>query len=83
MEGFDKLPWEDQKAIADMRENLIAMDEFANSSKQHRTWRSWKQASNFYEESSIEAMVKREVAARDAIKAKIMDRLSKLPSAKL
>ena len=43
MDGFSELLWKDQKAIVDMKENLIAMDEFANRSKGDRTWLSRSQ----------------------------------------
>ena len=82
MDGFADLPWKDQIAIVDMKENLIAMDGAANASKGDRTWRSWTQASNFYERSTIEAMAKREADVRAIIKAEIENRLAKLSAAK-
>jgi hypothetical protein len=76
MEGFAELPWKDQKAIVDMKENLVPMDKYANSSKGDRTWKSWSQASNYYEKSTIDAMIKREVDVRSAILAEIQKRLN-------
>ena len=75
MEGFAELTWKEQKAIADMKENLIPMDKSANSSKSDRTWQSWNQASNYYEKSTIDAMIKREAEVRSAILAEIQKRL--------
>lgn len=75
MEGFSKLTWQDQKAVVDMKENLIPMDEFANSSKGDRTWKSWPQARNYYGQSTIDAMIKREADVRAAILAEIQKRL--------
>jgi hypothetical protein len=89
MDGFDKLPWRDQKMIADMdglcppdmfgnRSNLMAMDEFANSSKGARSWRSWPQASTFYDDATIDMMIKREAEIRKATQEKIETRLTEL-----
>jgi len=80
LDGFADLPWKDQKAIVDLKENLIAMDGAANASKGDRTWRSWGQAGNFYERSTIETMAKREADVRALIEAEIKDRLAKLRS---
>lgn len=81
MEGFNKLLWKDQKAIVDMKENLIAMDSAANFSKGDRTWRSWNQAPSFYERATIDAMLKREADVRRLILEEIQARLSKLQAA--
>jgi hypothetical protein len=89
MDGFDKLPWRDQKTIADMdglcppdkfgnRSNLLAMDESANASKGARSWRSWPQASTFYDDATIEMMIKREAEIRAVIQQKIDARLIEL-----
>ncbi|HEV7889718.1 MAG TPA: DUF4157 domain-containing protein [Pyrinomonadaceae bacterium] len=75
MDGFDKLPWKDQKAVVDLKENLIPMDGSANSSKGDRTWTTWPQARNFYGPSTIDAMIKREADVRAAILAEIQKRL--------
>ncbi len=40
MDPEKKLTWEEQKAIVDLSENMIAMDENANSSKSSRRWTS-------------------------------------------
>jgi transposase len=82
MDGFADLPWKDQKAIVDMKENLIAMDGAANASKGDRTWRSWGQAGTFYERSTIETMAKRESDVRALIQGEIKSRLDKLAGAK-
>ncbi len=82
MDGFADLPWKDQKAIVDMKENLIAMDGAANASKGDRTWRSWGQASNFYGQTTIENMMKRESEVRAIIQEEIKNRLSKILGAK-
>lgn len=82
MEGFAELPWKEQKAVADLKENLIAMDGAANKSKLARTWRAWPQASNFYDASTIEAMIRREDEARAFLQAEIKRRLPKPPGAK-
>ena|GEM_PF-4867816 len=74
MDGFADLPWKEQKAIVDLKENLIAMDGAANASKGDRTWRSWSQAENFYDRSTIEAMAKREADVRALIQAEIKNR---------
>src|SRR5262249_31143383 len=60
MDGFADLPLKDQREIVNMRENLIAMDGSANGSKSDWPWKSWPQASKFYEQATIDAMVKRE-----------------------
>lgn len=75
MDGFADLLWIDQKAIVDMKENLIPMNKFANSSKGKRSWKSWDQASDYYQGTTIEAMIKREEEVRKAIKAEIAKRL--------
>lgn len=74
MDGFADLPWKDQKAIVDMRENLIAMDGAANAAKGDRTWRSWSRAERFYDRSTIEAMAKRESEVRALIQEEIRKR---------
>src|SRR5262249_10127201 len=78
MDGFADLPLKDQKEIVNMKENLIGMDGAANASKGERTWKSWKQAGNFYEQATIEAMAKREADVRALIQAEIKGRLDKL-----
>lgn len=83
MDGFAELPWKDQKAIVDMRDNLIAMDRSANLSKGDRTWTTWPQASNFYEAETIATMVKREATVRKSIQDAIAAKLpKKLPAVK-
>lgn len=82
MDGFADLPWKDQKAIVDLKENLIAMDGAANASKGDRTWRSWPYARKFYDDATIAAMAKREAAVRDLIQKEIDDRLAKLATGK-
>jgi hypothetical protein len=79
MDGFADLPWKDQKAIVDMRENLVAMDGAANASKGDRTWRSWKQADQFYQPTTINDMAKREAEVRALIVQEIGKRLASLP----
>jgi hypothetical protein len=76
MDGVSELPWKDLKGIADMKENLVAMDGAANASKGDRTWRSWNQASNFYSPSTIDAMAQREAQVRALIQDEIKRRLS-------
>lgn len=44
MECFGKLTYKERNYLATMRENLVAMDESANLSKQERSWAEWKQA---------------------------------------
>jgi Domain of unknown function (DUF4157) len=80
MDGFSDLFWKDQKAIVDMRENLIAMDRAANSSKSDWTWRTWPQAPQFYDLEVIKRMADREVMARDLIKREIEKRLAAMPA---
>jgi hypothetical protein len=76
MDGFKDLTLQQQKAIVDMKENLIAMDSAANSSKGDISWRFWRNASSYYDSATIDAMKLREVGVRklveDAIaKAKV------------
>src|SRR5262249_40594135 len=71
MDGFADLTWKQQKPITDMRENLIAMDSLANESKGDRSWRAWKQASNFYEQSAIDKMLVEEERVRKLIRKAI------------
>jgi hypothetical protein len=71
MDGFKELTWANQKRIVDMKENLIAMDSAANLSKSNRTWRSWPQASNYYDEATRLKMIGKEDAARAAIQHEI------------
>jgi hypothetical protein len=78
MEGFADLPWADQKAIVDMKENLIAMDGAANASKGDRSWSIWSQASNYYDASTIQKMVKREADVRAMVEAEIKRRVAAL-----
>jgi hypothetical protein len=71
LDGFKDLPWKQQKAIVDMRENMIAMDEFANASKNDVAWQFWKGAGRFYDDAVIAVMRTREAAVRDLIKKAI------------
>jgi hypothetical protein len=82
MDGFKDLAWSDQKAIVDMKENLVAMDGAANASKGDRTWTTWPQASSFYEPDTIAKMVEREARVRTAIQEAITARLPKTPVGK-
>ena len=61
---------------------LIAMDGAANASKGDRSWRSWSQAGNFYEKSTIDIMLKREADVRLLIVNEIKARLAKLQAPK-
>jgi hypothetical protein len=78
MDGFADLPLKDQKDIVNMPDNLVAMDGSANASKQDWSWKSWKNASNYYEQSTIDAMIKREADVRALIEKEIQARLAKL-----
>ena len=78
MDGFEDLLWEDQKAVANMRENLIVMDSAANSSKSDWSWRSWPQKSRFYGEDAIARMTEREDTVRGLIQQEIDKRLAAL-----
>jgi hypothetical protein len=78
MDGFADLPLKDQREIVNMQENLIGMDGSANASKGERTWKSWSEASRFYEKSTIDAMAKREADLRALIQAEVKNRLEKL-----
>jgi len=82
MEGFAGITWQEQKRIVDIKENLIAMDGAANASKGDRTWRSWRQASNFYEQVSIDAMIARELDVRKLIQARIQEALDSMKTVK-
>ncbi|HEY8794127.1 MAG TPA: DUF4157 domain-containing protein [Gemmatimonadaceae bacterium] len=82
MEGFSKLTWKEQKAVVDMKDNLVAMDRAANASKNDRTWATWPQASNFYDPDTIAQMVKREAEVRAAIRKAIEEKLPKVPARK-
>ena len=68
MDGFAELTWKQQKAIVDMKQNLIAMDAAANASKGDRSWRAWQYASRFYEQSAIDKMIAEEARVRKLIK---------------
>jgi len=68
MDGFAELTWKQQKAIVDMKQNLIAMDSAANASKGDRSWRAWQYASRFYEQSSIDKMLAEEARVRRLIR---------------
>jgi hypothetical protein len=75
MEGFDKLAWEQQKAMVDMPDNLVAMDRSANSSKGDRSWSEWTQWSEFYTDPKI----KNDMVARDtALRAKLQAEIARL-----
>jgi hypothetical protein len=82
MDGFADLLWKDQKAIVDMKENLIAMDGSANASKGDRTWRSWNNASTYYNPDTVAAMAQREANVRAIIQNEIKTRLAKLAAGK-
>jgi hypothetical protein len=72
MDGFDKLSWENQKAVVDLADNLIAMDGPANSSKGDRSWSEWPQSSDFYPDPKVKNdMVARDAALRVKIQAEI------------
>ncbi len=73
MDGFKELTWRQQKAIVDMKENLIAMDAAANFSKNDVSWVYWKNASGFYDQATIDAMKLREATIRKLIADAIMD----------
>jgi hypothetical protein len=73
MEGFGKLTYKERNYLATMRENLIAMDESANLSKQERSWAEWKQAVHFYDETTRTAMIAREGDLRTQIQKWILD----------
>jgi hypothetical protein len=73
MDGFKELTWKQQKAIVDMKENLIAMDAAANSSKNDVSWAYWKNASSFYDQATIDAMKVREATIRKLIEDAIRD----------
>jgi hypothetical protein len=75
MKGFDKLSWENQKVVADMADNLIAMDGPANSSKGDRSWPEWPQWSDYYKDPKI----KSDMDARDAVlRTKIQAEIDRL-----
>ena len=73
MDGFKELTWRQQKAIVDMKENLIAMDAAANFSKNDVSWAYWKNASSFYDQATIDAMKLREATIRTLIADAIRD----------
>jgi hypothetical protein len=76
MEGFAKLGREDQLAVRDLEKNLVMMDEAANASKGDRSWRAWPNARNFYDEATIQNMIKREDELRKLIRQEIDRRLA-------
>jgi hypothetical protein len=73
MDGFKELTWRQQKAIVDMKENLIAMDAAANFSKNDVSWVYWKNASSFYDHATIDVMKLREATVRKLIADAITD----------
>jgi hypothetical protein len=73
MDGFKELTWKQQKTIVDMKENLIAMDAAANSSKNDVSWVYWKNASSFYDQATIDVMKAREEIVRKLIADAITD----------
>jgi hypothetical protein len=79
MDGFAELTWKEQKAIVDMKENLIAMDSAANTSKGDRSWRAWTYASRFYEQDSIAKMIAEEARVRELIRKAISAKRTAAP----
>lgn len=77
MKGFDKLSWEDQKAVVDMRENLIAMEGAANSSKGSRSWSEWPQWADFYKDPAVK---NRMTALEEQLATKIQGEITRLLS---
>jgi hypothetical protein len=74
MEGFSKLSWEDQKAVVDMRENLVAMDGAANSSKGDLNWKNWNNWKNYYSDPLLrDRMITLENKVRELISKKIAE----------
>jgi len=71
-----KLTWEEQKAIVDTPENMIAMDEYANSSKGTRRWANWEQAINFYDQTTIDKWIGDEIRIKGLIKAAILAKIA-------
>jgi len=67
MEGFQKLTPAERNMLAVRQDNLIAMDNSANSSKGARPWAQWKQYSTFYDDLTKEAMLAKEAELRALI----------------
>jgi hypothetical protein len=75
MEGFKKLSWESQKAVVDMPENLLAMEQRANSSKGDRSWSEWPQWADFYKDPKIKNDM---VAREDVLRSKLQTEIARL-----
>ncbi|MCB0177422.1 MAG: hypothetical protein KDI62_04275 [Anaerolineae bacterium] len=75
--GFEKLRWEDQLEIVNMRDNLVAMKGSFNSSKGDRPWREWKQAKQYYDSKVVDKMIAQELEVERLIVLEIAKRLPK------
>ena len=73
MPGFRNLPWEDQVDIANMLENLKAVDRTANRSRQALSWAEWPGRTQYTPEA-LTQIGKQEQAAKAAIQAEIAKR---------
>lgn len=65
MDGFNRLPWEKQVEILNLKENLIAMNKSANSSKQGKSWEKWEGWKQFTKDPAIrKRMIEKEADLR-------------------
>lgn len=82
MDGFADLTRKQQKEIVHMQKNLIWMDGSANASKGEGTWRSWANASNYYETAGIDNMAEIQTEVRRLIEEEIKNQLNILKTKK-
>lgn len=75
MEGFEKLTVLERNELAKLQDNLVVMDSSANFSKGERRWAAWRQASEFYDDATRDAMILREGKLRTQIQDWILDKV--------
>ncbi|MGF9871647.1 WXG100 family type VII secretion target [Bacillus tropicus] len=77
MEGFDTLPREQQIEVLNMDENFVGLGKPTNASKGAKDWSTWPGHPRYGEvpENIRMEMLEREVAAREALRKSIKERL--------
>jgi hypothetical protein len=77
MKNFDKLSWEDQKAVLSNVDNLRVMEKANNSSKGSGSWSDWKAGQRVYGDKVWQKMVTKESELRKVLQTDIDTRYAK------
>ncbi|PGM95072.1 WXG100 family type VII secretion target [Bacillus cereus] len=80
MEGFDTLPREQQIEVLNMDENFVGLGKQTNASKGAKDWSTWPGHPRYGEvpENIRMEMLEHEVAAREALRKSIKERLQSI-----